>query len=147
MGLVTGGRGRTSQYLGQIKNQANLRTRLMCVCKQLKPEIQYLPVSAELFLSTAGRGSFIAPAVGFLHYGPSCYLYDHVCNFNYQGTFSKLTTLHDSQCRARKLDTPAPVMAFVFSSLGHMKSNMVYREEQVSAVQMLRCLIPLLPLC
>ncbi|CAL8463744.1 g3278 [Coccomyxa elongata] len=50
----------------------------------LKPEIQYLPVTAELFLSTAGRGSFIAPAVGFLHYGPSCYLYDHVCNFNYQ---------------------------------------------------------------
>ncbi|BDA48366.1 hypothetical protein COCOBI_12-0430 [Coccomyxa sp. Obi] len=51
---------------------------------ELKPEIQYLPVSAELFLATAGRGSFIAPAVGFLHYGPSCYLYDHVCNFNYQ---------------------------------------------------------------
>ena len=52
---------------------------------QLKPEIQYLPVTAELILETSGRGSFIAPAVGFLHYGPSCYLYDHVCNFNYQG--------------------------------------------------------------
>ncbi|EIE27791.1 hypothetical protein COCSUDRAFT_45996 [Coccomyxa subellipsoidea C-169] len=51
---------------------------------ELKPEIQYLPVSSELILSTSGRGSFIAPAVGFLHYGPSCYLYDHVCNFNYQ---------------------------------------------------------------
>ncbi|KAK9917138.1 hypothetical protein WJX75_001239 [Coccomyxa subellipsoidea] len=50
----------------------------------LKPEIQYLPVTSELILSTSGRGSFIAPAVGFLHFGPSCYLYDHVCNFNYQ---------------------------------------------------------------
>ena len=52
---------------------------------QSKPEIQYLPVTAQLILETSGRGSFIAPAVGFLHYGPSCYLYDHVCNFNYQG--------------------------------------------------------------
>jgi hypothetical protein len=51
----------------------------------LKPEIQYLPLTAELILATSGRGSFIAPAQGFLHYGPSCYLYDHVCNFNYQG--------------------------------------------------------------
>jgi hypothetical protein len=58
-------------------------TRLCCA--QLKPEIQYLPVTSELILSTSGRGSFIAPAVGFLHFGPSCYLYDHVCNFNYQG--------------------------------------------------------------
>ena len=53
---------------------------------QLKPYIQYYSYSAELILQTSGRGSFIAPAVGFLHYGPSCYLYDHVCNFNYQGT-------------------------------------------------------------
>ena len=53
--------------------------------QQLKPYIQYLPTTAELILKTSGRGSFIAPAVGFLHYGPDCYLYDHVCNFNYQG--------------------------------------------------------------
>ena len=53
---------------------------------QLKPYIQYAPEAAQLILETSGRGSFIAPAVGFLHYGPSCYLYDHVCNFNYQGT-------------------------------------------------------------
>ena len=52
---------------------------------QLKPEIQYTSVVAQAILETSGRGSFIAPAVGFLHYGPSCYLYDHVCNFNYQG--------------------------------------------------------------
>jgi hypothetical protein len=52
---------------------------------QMKPYIQYLPATAELILKTSGRGSFIAPAVGFLHFGPDCYLYDHVCNFNYQG--------------------------------------------------------------
>jgi hypothetical protein len=52
---------------------------------QLKPYIQYAPEVAKVILETSGRGSFIAPAVGFLHYGPSCYLYDHVCNFNYQG--------------------------------------------------------------
>lgn len=55
---------------------------------QLKPEIQYTSVVAQAILETSGRGSFIAPAVGFLHYGPSCYLYDHVCNFNYQGESS-----------------------------------------------------------
>ena len=52
---------------------------------QLKPYIQYTSLEANAILETSGRGSFIAPAVGFLHYGPSCYLYDHVCNFNYQG--------------------------------------------------------------
>ena len=52
---------------------------------QMKPYIQYLPETANVILEFSGRGSFIAPAVGFLHYGPSCYLYDHVCNFNYQG--------------------------------------------------------------
>ena len=57
---------------------------------QLKPYIQYYSYSAEIILKTSGRGSFIAPAVGFLHYGPSCYLYDHVCNFNYQGAHRPL---------------------------------------------------------
>ncbi len=52
---------------------------------QLKPYIQYTSLEANAILETSGRGSFIAPAVGLLHYGPSCYLYDHVCNFNYQG--------------------------------------------------------------
>ena len=52
---------------------------------QLKPYIQYTSLEANAILQTSGRGSFIAPAVGLLHYGPSCYLYDHVCNFNYQG--------------------------------------------------------------
>ncbi|CAK0785605.1 hypothetical protein CVIRNUC_008816 [Coccomyxa viridis] len=51
---------------------------------ELKPYIQYTSLEANAILETSGRGSFIAPAVGLLHYGPSCYLYDHVCNFNYQ---------------------------------------------------------------
>jgi len=64
--------------------QRDTASEAMCRM-QSKPEIQYLPVTAQLILETSGRGSFIAPAVGFLHFGPSCYLYDHVCNFNYQG--------------------------------------------------------------
>lgn len=55
------------------------------IAVQLKPYIQYTSLEANAILETSGRGSFIAPAVGLLHYGPSCYLYDHVCNFNYQG--------------------------------------------------------------
>lgn len=60
----------------------------------MKPYIQYLPATAELILKTSGRGSFIAPAVGFLHFGPDCYLYDHVCNFNYQGVLLVLNLSH-----------------------------------------------------
>lgn len=62
--------------------------------------IQYLPLTAEVILETSGRGSFIAPAQGFLHYGPSCYLYDHVCNFNYQGMLS-FWTKATSACRIK----------------------------------------------
>ena len=57
---------------------------------QLKPYIQYYSYSAEIILKTTGRGSFIAPAVGFLHYGPSCYLNDNVCRFSNQGALATL---------------------------------------------------------
>ena len=41
--------------------------------------------TAEALVAVGGRGSFIAPKKGALVYGPSCLLYDYVCNFNYQG--------------------------------------------------------------
>ena len=42
-------------------------------------------MTAEALVAVGGRGSFIAPKKGALVYGPSCLLYDYVCNFNYQG--------------------------------------------------------------
>lgn len=44
-----------------------------------------MQVTAEALVAVGGRGSFIAPKKGALVYGPSCLLYDYVCNFNYQG--------------------------------------------------------------
>lgn len=42
-------------------------------------------MTAEALVAVGGRSSFIAPKKGALVYGPSCLLYDYVCNFNYQG--------------------------------------------------------------
>ena len=64
----------------------------MCPSAQaeLKHYIQYYSYLAEIILKTSSRGSFIAPAVGFLQYGPSCYLNDNMCGFSNQGALATL---------------------------------------------------------
>ncbi|KAK9820843.1 hypothetical protein WJX81_005204 [Elliptochloris bilobata] len=53
-------------------------------CLFVRGSINPWNVTAEALVAASGRGSFIAPKKGALVYGPSCLLYDYVCNFNYQ---------------------------------------------------------------